>query len=151
MNFLYYYPAIIQELSLGRVINPRPPGKQRNQLVKSIGLAIRELAFQDELNSEVKDLTAYIALALEAISSTIDQTASAWEKRGYWVKADRFRMEWSWTDVYYKKVIEAINNDDWEKLASINIQIAQKISNVKLPKRNQQGKPWKGAWKILHE
>jgi len=151
MYFLLFERVINKELLLSRVINPQPPGRERNQLVKSIGLSIRELAFQDELNPEVKDITAFVALSLNAISSTVDQTASAWEKRGYWVKADRFRMEWSWVDIYYKKIIVAINNDDWEELSSINIQIAQIISYIKLPKRNQRVKPWKGAWITLHE
>ena len=33
---------------------------------------------------------------LEAIDESIEQSVAAWEKRGYWLKADRFRQEWRW-------------------------------------------------------
>ena len=37
-----------------------------------------------------------MVLALEEIAVSIDVSVQAWEKRDYWVKADRFRMEWEW-------------------------------------------------------
>ncbi len=36
-------------------------------------------------------------LALEEINSNIDKSVEAWEKRGYWVKADKFRLDWEWS------------------------------------------------------
>jgi hypothetical protein len=45
---------------------------------------------------ETKDMVAFIILALKEISSGIDQSVAAWEKRGYWVKADKYRLEWQW-------------------------------------------------------
>ncbi len=37
---------------------------------------------QTEITDKTRDLAAFIALALEAIASTIDTSVEAWEKRG---------------------------------------------------------------------
>ena len=87
---------------MGKVINPNTPGKERDRLVKSIALALRELSATHEFNQKVKDLTAYIALALMSVSDTTKITVSAWEKRGYWVKADKFHLEWIWSEDWGK-------------------------------------------------
>src|SRR5947207_14918354 len=86
----------IWSIELSRVINPESAGKERPRLTKAIVLAVRELAKQKEVNDEARDLAAFIALALKTIAEGIDVSVVAWEKRDYWVKADKFRMEWMW-------------------------------------------------------
>ncbi|MFN8387184.1 MAG: hypothetical protein U0V48_06705, partial [Anaerolineales bacterium] len=75
---------------MSRVINPDSAGKDRARLSKAIVLAVRELAKQTEVTQEAKDIAAFISLALKTISEGIDTSVAAWEKRDYWVKADRF-------------------------------------------------------------
>jgi hypothetical protein len=48
---------------------------------------------QTQSNTVTKDLVAFIVLSLQEINNTIDSSVEAWEKRGYWIKADRFRMD----------------------------------------------------------
>ncbi|MDP3184343.1 MAG: hypothetical protein Q8M58_03625, partial [Anaerolineales bacterium] len=81
---------------MGRLINPDSAGKERTRLTKAVALAVRELAQQTGPGAESRDLAAFIALALAVIAGTIDVSVTAREKRGYWVKADRFRMDWAW-------------------------------------------------------
>ena len=50
------------------MINPEGAGKERNRLVKSIVLAMRELMRQSEPDEHSRDLAAYIALALLEIT-----------------------------------------------------------------------------------
>ena len=76
---------------MSRVINPESAGKDRTRLTKAIVLALRELAKQKDVTAETKDLAAFISLALKTISEGIDASVLAWEKRDYWVKADKFR------------------------------------------------------------
>jgi hypothetical protein len=135
---------------VGKVINPNTPGKERDRLVKSIALALRELSATHELNQKVKDLTAYIALALMSVSDTTKITISAWEKRGYWVKADKFHLEWIWTEELGKRLIAEINNEDWDNIAATNAQIAQRINHIKPPRPDRIGTPWNGAWNKFH-
>lgn len=137
------------EESLSRVINPDSSGKERNKLTKNIVKAIRELMIQKEPNLLAKDLAAYISLALKEIHETVDISVEAWEKRGYWIKADRFRLEWEWTDNYSLLMKNAILGEDWSGVALLSAKIAQKFSNIKIAQNNRLGEPWHGAMKKL--
>lgn len=128
------------------VINPDSAGKDRARLSKAIVLAIRELAKQKDVTNEAKDLAAFIALALKTISEGIDVSVLAWEKRGYWVKADRFRMDWMWSGQYADKIKVAIFTDDWGTIAMTIPQIAQKLNKIEVSDNHRLGKPWQGAY-----
>jgi hypothetical protein len=128
------------------IINPESAGKERTQFTKAIVLAVRELAKQTEVTNEARDLAAFIAIALKSISEGIDVSVAAWEKRGYWVKADRFRMEWLWTGQYADKLKTALLSDDWGAIAMFLPQIAQKFSKVEVSRNHRLGKPWVGAY-----
>ncbi|HSO26794.1 MAG TPA: hypothetical protein VLS48_01905 [Anaerolineales bacterium] len=134
---------------MGRVINPESAGKERTRLTRSIVLAIRSLTQQTEPNQLTRDLSAYIVLALTAIAESIESSVVPWEKRGYWVKADRFRLEWDWTARYAAEMQAALFNEDWAQVAMTAAHIAQKLNNVKVPQRHRLGEPWVGAWKQL--
>ncbi len=134
---------------MSRVINPNALGKERDQLTRAIVLSLRELAQQTSMGSQTYDLVAFIALSLDAISETIDPSVQAWEKRGYWVKADRFRMDWMWTGQYGKDLRAALLAEDWAQVALISAKIGGKLNGIKLPARHRLGQPWTGAWKKL--
>jgi hypothetical protein len=134
---------------LSRIINSESAGKERTQLTKAIVLAVRELAKQTDVTNEAKDLAAFIALALKNISEGIDVSVGAWEKRGYWVKADRFRMEWMWTGQVADKMKVAIFTDDWGTIAMLMPQIAQKFSRIVVSENHRLGQPWTGAFQQL--
>ena len=134
---------------MSRVINPESAGKERTQLTKAVVIAVRELAKQKEVTDEAKDLAAFIALALKIISEGIDVSVAAWEKRGYWVKADRFRMEWVWTGQVADKMKVAIFTNDWGTIAMLMPQIAQKFNKIVVSDNHRLGKPWVGAYEQL--
>lgn len=134
---------------MSRVINPDSAGKDRTRLTKAIVLAVRELAKQKEVSNEAKDLAAFIALALKTISEGIDASVTAWEKRDYWIKADKFRMEWMWSGQYADKMKVAIFTDDWGTIAMLMPQIAQKFNKIVVSDNHRLGKPWVGAFKQL--
>jgi hypothetical protein len=134
---------------LGRVINIESAGKERTQLTRAIVVAMRELSQQSGLDGKTHDLAAFIALALEEIASTIDISVAAWEKRGYWVKADRFRMDWIWTEKLGATMRSAVLSEDWANFALTIGQVGEKLSGVKVPQRNRIGTPWVGAHKQL--
>jgi len=134
---------------MSRVINPDSAGKQRTKLTKSIALALRELARQNDTGPEAHDLTAFIAVALRAISEGIDTSVAAWEKRGYWVKADRFRMEWSWTGPLADKLRAALDAEDWGSVAMLSARIGQRLGKVQIAENHRLGKPWSGAYERM--
>lgn len=134
---------------MSRLINPDSVGKERTRLSKSIVLCIRELAKQSNVTSETKDQAAFIALALQTIAEGIDASVQAWEKRDYWVKADKFRMEWMWAGQTAAKLKDAVLSDDWASIAILLPQIAQRFNKVVVSDNHRLGKPWTGAYKLL--
>ncbi len=134
---------------MSRLINPDSVGKERTRLSKSIVLCIRELAKQNKVTPEAKDQAAFIALALQTISEGIDSSVAAWEKRDYWVKADKFRMEWMWAGQYASKLKEAVLADDWATIATMLPSIAQKFGKIEIAPNHRLGTPWKNAYQLL--
>jgi hypothetical protein len=134
---------------LTRLIKTGSAGKDRILLEKGIILAIRELTKQSGMDDSTRDILAYIVLSLKAISETIDESVAAWEKRGYWIKADRYRMEWLWAGNWGDEMKKAILSDDWATVAKITAQVTQKMSKVKIAERNRLGTPWTGSYQKL--
>jgi hypothetical protein len=139
------------EVTLSRIINPDSAGKERTRLTKAVVLAIRELAQQSGPGAESRDLAAFIALALSVISETIDVSVAAWEKRDYWVKADKFRMDWAWAGLYADRMRRAVFAEEWASVALTATQTAQKLSKIVVPPGHRLGRPWVGAWKELQK
>jgi hypothetical protein len=139
------------ETALSRIINPDSAGKERTHLTKVIVLAVRELAKQTEPGTESRDMAAFISVALATIAETIEISVAAWEKRGYWVKVDRFRLEWAWTGKFSNKMRCAIQTEDWETVTLVAAQTAQKLYKITVPAGHRLGKPWEGAWEDLQK
>jgi hypothetical protein len=112
---------------------------------------MRELMRQSEPNNTSRDLASFIALALLEINNTVETSVAAWEKKGYWVKADRFRMEWIWTQRMGEQFKQAVLNDDWAAIAMLVAQLGEKMNHVEVPVRHRLGTPWVGAWEQLNK
>ena len=129
-----------------RIIKTSTPGKERTHLSKAIVISIRAFMRQQEPNKETKDLVAFVILALREIAEGIDKSVVAWEKRGYWVKADKYRMEWQWTAPTAKKLENAFKVEDWGAIAGLLVELMSKFSQIKVSDRHRMGEPWKGAY-----
>jgi hypothetical protein len=140
---------IYLEKRLSRVINTQGVGKERNRLLKGIVISLRELTKQEKPDSKTKDLAAFIALALEAISDTVERTVNPWEKRDYWVKADKFRRDWAWAGKLGKEMRAAAINQDWPEVATLSAQVAGNLGSIIVSENHRMGKPWEGAWQQL--
>lgn len=149
----YYYfiksPKIDLEKSLSRIIQTDGVGKERTRLTRAIVLSIRELLVISEPDESAKDIVSFIILALEAIAGNIDNTVTPWEKRGYWLKADKFRLKWEWTEIYSNKLRDALFQDNWAEIAMASAKVGEKLTSVQLPKKHKLGKPWVGAWQKI--
>lgn len=134
---------------MSRVISIESAGKERTQLTRAVVLALRELMRQSEVTPLTYDLAAFISSALGEISETVEMSVAAWEKRGYWVKADRYRMEWDWSARLGRQMGEALKADDWAGVAVTAAQVMEKLKGIEVPQRNKIGTPWVGAWAKL--
>ena len=134
---------------MSRVINPETAGKQRNRMVKGLVISIRALMSQPDIDDSSLDVAAFMALSLDGIANTIEATVGPWEKRNYWVKADSFRRDWSWTEKLGNEMKSAAFDQDWQAVAILSAQIGSKLSKVQVSPRHRMGKPWLGAWEAL--
>jgi hypothetical protein len=132
---------------MGRVISTTNSSAERTRLSKSIVLAMRELMRQPAPDEVSLDLAAYIILALRVIHASIEPSVTAWEKRGYWVKADKFRLEWEWTEKVAQEMSTALHARNWPMIAGLAIMTGERLRHVKVSEKHRLGAPWKGAWK----
>jgi hypothetical protein len=130
---------------LSRVINPESAGKQRTQFIKATVLAGKELIRKTQVDDEFLDQAAFMIIALQAIYDTIDPSVQAWEKRGYWVKADQFRMQWAWTQKLSQEMSVFWQAQDWPSVAQTVVKVLQKLGDIKISAHHRMGKPWDGA------
>jgi hypothetical protein len=135
---------------LSRVINPNVPGKDRARYKKGIALALRELLKDGEPNARTLDIVAFIALALEGINDTVDLTTAAWEKRNYWLKADRFRREWEWAENLSGEMRTLVLAKDWDGIAMFSAKIFKYVGDIQISENHRMGQPWLGAWEELN-
>jgi hypothetical protein len=134
---------------LSRIISTESGTRERTRLSKAVVKAIRILAQQEKPDDESRDLAAFIAIACEEMYKSVETSVLAWEKKDYWVKADRFRMEWEWCNRSSASMRKAVLTNDWGTVASTSGLIAQKLMKVQLAPGARVGTPWIGAYKVL--
>lgn len=136
---------------MSRVINSESAGKDRTRLTKVVVIAIRELLRQKEPSDLSRDLIACILMSLDNIYDTVDVSVEAWEKRGYWLKADRFRMDWQWTKLLADQMRPLVLAENYAELIPLMVQVLQALDSVKVSENHRLGTPWFGAWNELHK
>lgn len=134
---------------MSRVINPESAGKERNRAVKVLVLSIRELLKQQEASDLSRDLLACILMSLDQITETVDVSMEAWEKRGYWVKAEHFRMEWRWAEVIANRIRADVLAENYAAVIPTLVEVMQAHSDVKISENHRMGTPWTGCWAEL--
>lgn len=136
---------------MSRVISTDGPGTVRNQLRRTIAEALHHLGQKRQVDDEVKDLAALIVFCLHGIADTVDQTMAAWEKRDYYVKAERFRQEWAWVEPATEELSELIYRGQWERLPAVMGRLAPHLSDVRVKQMTRNPSLWKGAYqRFLH-
>jgi hypothetical protein len=130
---------------MSRVIRVNEPGKQRNWLMRTSAEIIRRLSQKPSLDDEAKDMTAMLALCLREIETGIDASAGAWEKRDYWLKAERFRTRWAWAGQAALALEGIILNDDWGLLPDLLAGLLPQFADIKIARFTRPPSLWRGA------
>ena len=136
-------------VGMSRLINSESAGKERTRLTKTVVISIRELLKQKEPGDLSRDLIACVLTSLDGIYETVDASVEAWEKRGYWLKADRFRMEWQWTQIIADKMRPLVMEENYGELIPLMVEVLQALDSVKVSENHRLGTPWTGAWDEL--
>jgi hypothetical protein len=131
---------------VSRIIKTSTPGKERDQLSKAIVVTIREFMRQSKPDDNTRDMIAFIILALREIAEGIEKSVAAWEKRDYWVKADKYRMDWLWVTPAEKALSKAFQAEDWAEIAGQLVSLMGRFNSIKVSDKHRMGKPWIGAY-----
>jgi len=134
---------------VSRLINGTNPGTERNQLRRTVAEALRHLMSKKQIDDESKDLVALIVYSLRGISEGVEQSARAWEKRDYFVKADKFRMDWAWAEKYANKLEIIMRGELWGDLPLALAELAAKFSEITITKFVRTDALWKGRFRQL--
>lgn len=114
--------------------------------MQQMGITLRHAGEHSVSDHERRDMLAFLALCLEEIRNSVDETCHAWEKRDYWVKADRFRLDWAWAHSAHSKLAEQLGEDDFDGGAATAARLGSHLNDVSLPRRSSAGEPWLDAW-----
>jgi len=131
---------------MSRVISTAAPGKVRNQHRRTIAEALRRLSQKPRLDGEAQDLAALIVFSLHGMADTVDQTIEAWEKRDYWMKAERFREKWRWLEPVTDELGAVIYEGQWDQLPTILAQLMGHFADVKVKQMTRKPALWQGAY-----
>jgi hypothetical protein len=137
---------------VGRVINNNTPGKHRSAMMRTIAEILRRLGQQNgEVSDDVRDMTAMIVFCLREIDTSIIETIKAWEKRGYWQKADKFQLEWMWSEQYALKLEKLIREENWSNLPEVMMKLFPHFADIEINKMTRNPSDWEGAYDRLIE
>ncbi len=136
---------------MSRVVNLNSPGKLRNQLMRSAAEVLRHLSQKNELDEETKDMAAFLVFCFSGINESVDDAIIAWEKRDYWVKAARFKTQWSWAQRAASDLEELIRSEMWDQLPPMLIELLPHFEKIKIVRFTRKPTEWQGAHQRLLE
>lgn len=134
---------------MSRIVNLNSPSKIRNQNLRSIAEILRHFAAKKSFDAESKDLAASLVFSLQAINASAEQTADAWEKRGYWMKAERFLRKWTWSYEMAANLEDVIRNDAWDLLPELLGQLLTYTADIQVKNMTRSKDTWQGAYERL--
>lgn len=134
---------------MSRVINTDGPGKRRNQNMRTGAELLRHLSQKTSIDDETKDMVALLVLVLQEIAEGIDESARAWEKRDYWMKAEKFRQRWDWSQHLSDQLLALILEDDWQRLPELMVKLLPHFSHIKINRFMRSESLWQGVYERL--
>ncbi len=134
---------------MSRVVTVDSVGSQRQRLRRTIAEALRRLMAKRELDEEARDLAALIVFSLREIDEGVEQTATAWEKRDYYIKADRFRQEWLWVGPAADEIERILRRQAWDRLPAALARLLSHFSDITINRMVRTEKLWQGCYRRL--
>ncbi len=134
---------------MSRIVHVDSPTKIRNRNMRSIAEMLRKLMQKPQMDSEAKDMAAMITLLLWEIADGVEKSAQAWEKRDYWMKAERFMRDWKWTAEIAANLEDVIRNDAWDLLPELMVDLYPNFASIQIKTMTRKASLWQGAHKKL--
>jgi hypothetical protein len=103
------------------------------------------------MDEDTRDMVAMLIYCLRGIANGIDDSAQAWEKRDYWVKAEQFRVRWAWAGRAADQLTTLTLSQTWEQLPTLLISLLPHFTEIKIGKLTRNPEMWQGAYQRLME
>lgn len=134
---------------MARIINTNSPGKRRNAHMRTAAEIIRRLSQKPAVDRESKDMIAMLVFCLRGIDATVGESIVAWEKRGYWKKADDFQQKWWWSSLLARSIEELVSSENWDGLPDVMGRLFPHFSDINISKLTRDPNDWAGAYSKL--
>ena len=134
---------------MSRVINTNSPSKIRNRNRRTVAELLRRLSQKETIDAEAHDMLATIVFALQEIWEGVEQTAQAWEKRGYWLKSDRFMREWEWTREVAANLDDVLRHEAWDLVPELMPDCFPRFADIQIKTMTRKADTWQGAYARL--
>jgi hypothetical protein len=150
--FIYKFQGTIIRPSgdfMSRIININNPSKVRNQNQRTIAEILRRIGAKPTIDDETKDMAATIVFLLREIFAGVETSVQAWEKKGYWMKADRYLRDWEWTAEVAANLEDVIRHKAWDLLPRVLADLMPFVSEVQIKTMTRPISTWQGNYKRL--
>jgi hypothetical protein len=134
---------------VSRVISTNSVGKERRQLRRTIAEALRRLAHKPSFDEESRDLAALIVFCLRRLEDGVEQTIQAWEKRDYFLKADRFQRQWEWLDETAYALESALLLGQWDEVPAALAMLFPRFADITVGRFTRSTEAWEGCYERL--
>lgn len=134
---------------MSRIININNPSKVRNQNQRTIAEILRRIGAKSTIDDETKDMVSTIVFLLREIFAGVESSIEAWEKKGYWMKADRYLREWEWTAEVAANLEDVIRNKAWDLLPRVLADLLPFVADVQIKTFTRDKSTWQGNYKLL--
>ena len=134
---------------MSRVIHVDSPGKRRNQSRRSVAEILRLLVRKGQIDDEARDMAAMLVYLLRDIRETVDESAAAWEKRGYWMKVERFVRDWEWIPELADNIEDVIRHSAWDLLPELLADLSPHFDDIRVKTMTRKPSDWSGAYRKL--
>lgn len=134
---------------MGRVVNPNSTGRERSRSMRTAAELLRHLSQKADLDDEAKDMAAHLVFCLRDVEDGIEQSAEAWEKRDYWVKAEKLRQKWGWAGSAAARLEGTIRRGSWETLPTAIVSLVDHFADIKITKLTRDASEWEGSHQRL--
>ena len=134
---------------MSRIIAVDSVGQERHRLRRTIAESLRRLAGKQTFDEESKDLAALIVFSLRRLEEGVDRTATAWEKRDYYLKADRFRLQWEWVEETAYALESALLLGQLDQVPEILVTMFPQFNDITVARYTRSPDLWEGCYQRL--
>lgn len=117
--------------------------------MRSCAEVLRLLASRPGFDEEAKDMAAFLVYNLYEIHQIIEESAHAWDERGYWKKSERLRAEWRWSRGAARKLEALMLQGRWEAVQDALLTLVPHFQAVTVTTITRNADWWCGAFRAL--